>query len=38
MATDPALAVPQQLEDPPVYLSSSSILEYQKGQTIYSLG
>ena len=36
MATNPALAVPQQLEDPLVYLSSSSILEYQKGQTIYS--
>lgn len=37
MATSVTLAVPQtQLEDPLVYLSSSSILEYRKGQVIYN--
>ena len=37
MATNPTLAVPQkQLEDPLAYLSSSSILEYRKGQVIYN--
>src|SRR5579863_10143323 len=37
MATGLALAVPQtQLEDPLVHLSSSSILEYRKGQVIYN--
>jgi CRP/FNR family cyclic AMP-dependent transcriptional regulator len=37
MATSHTLAAPQtQLEDPLVYLSSSSILEYRKGQIIYN--
>jgi CRP/FNR family cyclic AMP-dependent transcriptional regulator len=37
MGTSLTLAVPQtQLEDPLMYLSSSSILEYRKGQVIYN--
>ncbi len=37
MATNPTFAAPQnQREDPLLHLSSSSILEYQRGQTIYS--
>lgn len=37
MATSPALAKPQaQLEDPLVYLPSSSILNYRKNQIIYN--
>src|SRR4029077_20369283 len=37
MATSPTLAVPQkQLEDPLAHLPCSSILEYRKGQVIYS--
>ena len=37
MATNPTFAVPQkQLEDPLLHLSSSSISEFQKGQTIYN--
>lgn len=37
MGTNLPLAVPQkQLEDPLVHLSSSTVLEYRKGQVIYS--
>jgi CRP-like cAMP-binding protein len=37
MGTNPTLAVPRrQLEDPLAHLSGSNILEYRKGQVIYS--